>query len=74
MGVLRVGEADEKEEVIRFRSYNIHNGRNGGLDFSLCVMYQANIDLGVFQETNLNGGIYARELTGYRLLMADAPI
>ena len=39
-----------KEEVlIKFGTYNIRNGRNGGLESALRGMAQANIDLGVFQ-------------------------
>ena len=38
-----------KEEVpIKFGTYNIRNGRNGGLESALRGMAQANIDLGVF--------------------------
>ena len=48
-----------KEEVpIKFGTYNIRNGRNGGLESALRVMAQANIDLGVFQETKCTDGIY----------------
>ena len=39
----------KKEEVIHLGSYNIQNGRNGGLESELCGMYQANIDLGILQ-------------------------
>ena len=34
---------------IRFGTYNIRNGRNGGLESALRGMSQANIDLGIFQ-------------------------
>ena len=44
--------------------YNIWNGHNGGLKYALRGMAQANIDLGVFKETKLNGGIYAWESAG----------
>ena len=48
-----------KEEVrIKFGTYNIRNGRNGGLELALQGMAQANIDLGVFQETKCTDGIY----------------
>ena len=36
-------------------------------------MAQANIDLGVLQETKCTGGIYTRESAGYRVLATDAP-
>ena len=35
--------------LIRFGTYNIRNGRNGGLESALHRMSQANMDLGVLQ-------------------------
>ena len=43
---------------IRFGTYNIRNGRNGGLEAALRGMSQANMDLGILQETKLTDGIY----------------
>ena len=34
---------------IRFGTYYIRNGRNWGLESALKGMYQANMDLGIFQ-------------------------
>ena len=63
-----------KEEVpIKFSTYNIRNGRNRGLKSALRGMAQANIDLGVFQETKCTNRIYTRELAGYRVVATDAP-
>ena len=56
------------EMPTRFRTYNIQNGRNVGLELALRVMGQANMDVGVFQETNLTDGIYNRGLDRYRLV------
>ena len=50
-----------------FLSYNIRNGRNGGLESELQVISQVNVDIGVFQEKNLTRGIYTRESGGSRL-------
>ena len=51
-GALKSTGGSTKEEVpIRFGTYNIRNGRNGGLDSALRGMSQANIDLGISQET-----------------------
>ena len=62
-----------KEEVpIKSDTYNIRNGRNGGLESALRGMAQANIDLGVFQETKCTDGIYTRESAGYRVIATDA--
>ena len=45
---------------IRFGTYNIRNGRNRGLESALRGMSQANMDLGIFQETKVTDGIYTR--------------
>ena len=58
---------------IRFGTYNIRNGRNGGLEPALRGMYQANMDLGIFQETKCTDEIYTRESAGYRVVATDAP-
>ena len=51
-GALKSTGGSKKEEVpIRFATYNIRNGRNGGLGSALRGMFQANMDLGIFQET-----------------------
>ena len=36
-------------------------------------MAQANIDLGVFQETKCTNGVYTRASAGYRVVATDAP-
>ena len=58
---------------IRFGTYNIRNGRNGGLEAALRGMYQANMDLGILQETKLTDGIYTRGSAGYSVIATDAP-
>ena len=45
------------QTTIRFGTYNIWNGRNGGLESALRGMGQTNVDVGVFQETKLTDGI-----------------
>ena len=61
--------AEENASTICFVSY-IRNGRNGGLEAALRAMAQANVDLGVFQET---GDIYTRMSSGYRVIATNAP-
>ena len=46
---------------IRFGTYNIRIGRNGGMESALRGMAQANMDLGIFQETKCTDGIYTCE-------------
>ena len=58
---------------IKFGTYNIRNGRNGGLELALRGMAQANIDPIVFQETKCTDRIYTRESAGYRVVATDAP-
>ena len=60
MGRLRRGGSDKKEEVIHFGYYNIQNGCDGGLGSELHGMAQANINLGITQETKVSVGIYTR--------------
>ena len=59
---------------IKFGTYNIRNGRNGGLEAELRVMYQANLDMGILQETKLTNGVYTCASAGYRVVATDAPI
>ena len=59
---------------IRFGTYNIRNGRSGGLEAALQGVSQANMDLGIFQETKLIDGIYTRGLAGYSVVATDSPI
>ena len=58
---------------IRFGTYNIRNGRNVGLESALRGMSQANMDLGILQETNCTDGIYTRESAGSRVVATDTP-
>ena len=62
----------ETGTLIRFGSYNISNRRNDSLVSSLISMYQANMDLGVFQETKVNGGGYTMGSAGCNVITADA--
>ena len=58
---------------IRFGTYNIRNRRNGGLESVLRGMYQANMDLGISQETKVTDVIDTRRLDGYSVVKTDAP-
>ena len=58
---------------IRFSTYNIRNGRKGGLEMALRGMSQANMDLGILQETKLTDGIYTRGSDGYSVIATNAP-
>ena len=59
--------------LIRFGTYNIRNGRDGGLKAALHGMSQANMDLGIFQETKLTDEIYTCGLAGYSVVATDTP-
>ena len=59
--------------LIRFGTYNIRNKRNRGLESALRGMSQANMDLVIFQETKVMGGIYTRGSDGYSVVATDAP-
>ena len=58
---------------IRFGTYNIRNGRNGGLESAFRGMSQANVDVGFFQDTKLTKVIYSRFLAGYKVVATPAP-
>ena len=51
------GRGGRREAVctVRFGSYNIRNGQNGGPESALRELSQVNVDLGVFQETKFAG-------------------
>ena len=58
---------------IRFRTSNIRNGQNSGLEPALMGISLENLDVGVFQETKFMEGIYTRRLVGYRVVVTPAP-
>ena len=70
----RTGSPTRGTVPIRFGTYNIRNGRNRGSESSLGGMSQANMDLGIFQETKVTDGIYTRGSDGYSVVATDAPI
>ena len=67
----RTGQPMSGTVLIRFGTYNICNGRNGGLESALRGMSQANMDLGIFQEKKLTDGIYTRGSAGYSVVATD---
>ena len=73
-GMCQSTEKSTKKTVpIRFVTYNIRNGRNRGLESALRGVSQANMDLGIFQETKVTDGIYTRGSAGYSVVATDAP-
>ena len=58
---------------IKFGTYNIRNGRNGRLEAALRGMDQANLDMGILQETKLADGVYTRASAGYHVIATDTP-
>ena len=67
------GDSTKEEVPMRFGTYNIRNGRNRVLESALRGMSQANMDLGIFQETKCIDGIYTRNSAGYRVVATDSP-
>jgi hypothetical protein len=57
---------------IAVASYNIRSGRNGGLESALRAMEAMSVDIGIFQETKITGGIYTRSSSGYSIVASDA--
>ena len=60
----------DRETMIHFRTYNYHNGRNGGFESALWVMAQAKLDLWIFQETKFMDRIHIGESEGQCVLVA----
>ena len=70
---LRTRRPTSGKVLIRFGTYNICNGRNGGLKAALRGMSQANMDLGILQETELTDDIFTCTSSGYSVVATDAP-
>ena len=70
---IRTGRPTNGKVPIRFGTYIIRNGRNGGLEGALRGVSHANMDLVILQETKLTDGIYTRGLVGYILVSTDVP-
>jgi hypothetical protein len=58
---------------IAVASWNIRNGCTGELESALQVMEAMGINLGVFLETKLTGGIYTWNSSEYSVIASDAP-
>ena len=65
---------DELQTLICFGSYDIYNGRNGGLQSVLRGMAQYNLYLGVLLETKLIDGAFTRGSGGYSVVATYALI
>ena len=63
----------ETEKIIRFITFKIQNGRNGGLELALLDMTQGWVYCGVIQEKNLTKVVYTREASVFWLLVTEAP-
>ena len=77
MGVSTGGGWDNIQGVVhptRFGTYIIQNGWYGGMESALHGMSQANMDLGLFKDTNIKKSIYTREYSGYRVVTMEEPI
>ena len=70
---LHTGSPTSGKVPIRFGTYSIRNGRNGGLKAALWGISQANMDLGIIQKMKLADGTYIRRLAGYSIVTTDAP-
>ena len=57
---------------IIFGTYNIRNGRNIGLESAPRGVAQANMDLGIFQETKCTDIIHTCASSGYNVVATDA--
>ena len=67
------GGSTQGREPIRFRNYNIRNDRNIRLELALQGMSQENMEMGIFQETKLTGGVYTCGSAGYSIVAMETP-
>ena len=75
LGMFRsTGYSTRGRVTIQFGTYNIRNGRNGGLDSALRGVSQSNLDPGIFQYTKFTGGFYTHGSDGYSIVYIDTPI
>ena len=58
---------------IGFSTYTICNGRNGGLEPTLRGMSQANMGLGILQETKITDNIFTCRSAEYSIVALDKP-
>ena len=72
MGRVGIRTGEGRETVVYFGVYTIRNGRNGVLELSLREMDQANLDLGVFQDTKVANSIYTYPFAGYHVFASNA--
>ena len=68
----RVEGGDKKQTLIRFRSYNIRNRQNDGLESALRGFAQDNMDIGVIHETKVIDRVYTSMSDGYIVVAMDA--
>ena len=60
------------EKMIRFGTFNIQNGQNGGLELVLHGMSQGQVDCGVLQETKLTKGVNMQESSGFWVMGTES--
>ena len=63
---------DKNLDIVRFGTYIIQNVRNVSLDSELHGMSQANVNLGIIQDTKIIYGVYARESVVFHVVALGA--
>ena len=58
---------------ITIATWNIRNGRNGGMESACRALDKSGINIAVFQETKLTNDVYTRSSSGYRIVASNAP-
>lgn len=52
--------------------YNTHCGQNAGLESAIRAMAAMGVDLGIFMETKITGGVYTWFSSGYNVSTSNA--
>ena len=60
-------------ETFSVCSWNIRNGRKGGIESACRALSSLNVDIALLQETKLTNGAYTRNSSGYSVVASDAP-
>ena len=72
--VVHTGASSRTDESGTFSiaTWNIRSGRAGGLESACRALGALNVDIGFLQETELTGGVYTRQSSGYQVIASDA--
>jgi exonuclease III len=66
-------QTEDSETTFSVVTWNIRNGRNGGIESACRALAQMKANIAVLQETKLTQGIYTRHSSGFSVVASEAP-